>query len=194
MKQARILTAAEFKRVLAVIDAHRHSERNRAIFNLSFLGGLRACEIAALRVGDVVDDTDKVKTQVVLQAGMTKGNESNRVIVSSALQKALQRYVDAVCASKTPNTPLIRSQKGGAFRALTIVQLFAKFYAKAGIAGASSHSGRRQFITALAEGQINVRVIQALARHKHVNTTMRYIDVNDVKLQKAVEVAGVICG
>jgi hypothetical protein len=32
MKQARILTAAEFKRLLAVIDAHKHSERNRAIF------------------------------------------------------------------------------------------------------------------------------------------------------------------
>lgn len=33
-----------------------------------------------------------------------------------------------------------------------------------------------------------MRVTQALARHKHVNTTMRYIDVNDVKLQNAVEV------
>jgi site-specific recombinase XerD len=44
------------------------------------------------------------------------------------------------------------------------------------------------FITALAEGQINVRVIQALARHKHVNTTMRYVDINDVKLHNAVEI------
>ncbi len=28
-------------------------------------------------------------------------------ILSTALQKALQRYIDAVCASKTPNAPLI---------------------------------------------------------------------------------------
>ena len=34
-----------------------------------------------------------------------------------------------------------------------------------------------------------MRVIQALARHRHLNTTMRYIDVNDVKLQNAVEVS-----
>jgi len=27
-----------------------------------------------------------------------------------------------------------------------------------------------------------------LPRHKHLNTTMRYIDVNDVKLQNAVEI------
>jgi len=188
MKQARILTTAEFKRVLAVIDAHKYSERNRAIFHLSFLGGLRAIEIASLKLSDVADENGQVKTQIVLQADMTKGQQRNRVIVSTALQKALQRYIRRVCASKTPNTPLILSQKGGSFSALTIVQLFAKFYKKAGISGASSHSGRRQYITALAENQINIRVIQALARHQYVNTTMRYIDVNDVKLANAVEV------
>jgi len=192
MKQARILTTAEFKRVLAVIDAHKYSERNRAIFHLSFLGGLRACEISALRISDVVDDNYQVKTQIVLQAHMTKGSERYRVIVSTALQKALQRYVDAVCAPKAPNTPFILSQKGGSFSPLTIVQLFCKYYEKAGIYGASSHSGRRQYITALAENQINIRVIQALARHSHINTTMRYIDVNDTKLSKAVEMVKVI--
>ena len=188
MKQARILTKIEFKRVLAVIDAHRYSERNRAIFYLSFLGGLRACEISALKLCDVVDQDFKVKAQIVLQANMTKGSERNRVIVGSALQKALKRYIDAVCGSKSMNAPLITSQKGGNFSPLTIVQLFAKFYKRAGVAGASSHSGRRQYITALAENQINIRVIQALARHSHINTTMRYIDVNDVKLANAVEV------
>jgi len=191
-KQARVLTNAEFKRVIAVIDAHKYSERNRAIFYLSFLGGLRACEISALKLSDIVDDNRKVKTQIVLNAHMTKGSQRNRVIVSTALQKALQRYVDAVCVFKAPNAPLIVSQKGGSFSPLTIVQLFAKFYAKAGVSGASSHSGRRQYITALAENQINIRVIQALARHSHVSNTLRYIDVNDVKLANAVEVVKII--
>ena len=191
MKQARILEKNEFRRVLAVIDAHKYRERNRAIFYLSFYGGLRACEIASLKISDVVDDNRKVKTQIVLDANMTKGHERNRVIVSTALQKALQHYVDAHAASKAPNTPLIVSQKGGSFTPLTLVQLFCKFYEKAGIYGASSHSGRRQYITALAENQINIRVIQALARHQHVNTTMRYIDVNDVKLANAVEVVSI---
>lgn len=188
MKQARILEKLKFKRVLAVIDAHRYSERNRAIFHLSFLGGLRACEISALKFSDVVNDDYTVKTQIVLQAAQTKGHERNRVIIGTALQKALKRYVDAVRALKPLNAPFITSQKHGHFSPLTIVQLFAKFYKRAGVSGASSHSGRRQYITALAENQINIRVIQALARHSHVNTTMRYIDVNDVKLANAVEV------
>ena len=56
MKQARILTKAEFKRVLAVVDSNKYSQRNRAVLYLSFYAGLRACEIAALRLHDVVDD------------------------------------------------------------------------------------------------------------------------------------------
>jgi len=107
-----------------------------------------------------------------------------------SLQSLLENYFinnQFLLLSLTLDKPLLRSQKGGAFTALTITQLFARFYDTAGITGASSHSGRRQFITTLAEKQINVRVIQALARHKHLNTTMRYIDINDVKLQNAVE-------
>jgi integrase/recombinase XerD len=187
MKQARLLKKDEFKRVLAIIGAHKHSERNRIIFYLSFYAGLRACEIASLRISDVIDGNNTVKAEVVLEASMTKGSERQRVMLSTTLQKHLQRYIDAYSASTALDKPLLRSQKGGAFTALTITQLFAKFYDKAGIAGASSHSGRRQFITTLAEKQVNVRVIQALARHKHLNTTMRYIDINDVRLQNAVE-------
>lgn len=55
MKQAKLLTPAEQKRVHAIIDTHRYSIRNRTIFAFSFYAGLRACEIAALRVADVVD-------------------------------------------------------------------------------------------------------------------------------------------
>jgi len=187
MKQARLLKKDEFKRVLAIIDAHKHSERNRIIFYLSFYAGLRACEIASLRICDVIEDNRTVKSEIVLEAQMTKGSERQRVMISKALQKELQRFIDSHSASTALDIPLLRSQKGGAFTALTITQLFARFYDKAGIKGASSHSGRRQFITTLAEKQINVRVIQALARHKNLNTTMRYIDINDVKLQNAVE-------
>jgi len=44
MKQAKILTKAEYKRVMHVIDAHRYALRNRTMFALSFYAGLRACE------------------------------------------------------------------------------------------------------------------------------------------------------
>jgi integrase/recombinase XerD len=67
------------------------------------------------------------------------------------------------------------------------VNLFKRLYQLAGIDGASSHSGRRQFVTQLADRGINARLVQVLARHKHLSTTQRYIDVNENALRHAVE-------
>ena len=64
MKQAKVLTVAERKRLLAVIANDRHSERNRLAVMLSFLAGLRVGEIAALRVSDVVDGEGRVRDQL----------------------------------------------------------------------------------------------------------------------------------
>ena len=75
----------------------------------------------------------------------------------------------------------------GGFTAQTIVNLFKLIYGLAGIDGASSHSGRRQSVTELADKGINARVVQGLARHKHLSTTQRYIDVNESKLRGAIE-------
>ncbi len=41
MKQAKVLTEAEMKRLLAVVGNDRHSERNRHAVMLSHLAGLR---------------------------------------------------------------------------------------------------------------------------------------------------------
>jgi integrase/recombinase XerD len=56
-----------------------------------------------------------------------------------------------------------------------------------GQASATSHNGRRSFITDLATKEISVRVLAALAGHQSIATTQRYIDVNDEMLRNAVE-------
>ena len=66
--------------------------------------------------------------------------------------------------------------------------MFGELYRKAGVDGATSHSGRRSFITKLAHNGISAKVIMTLAGHKHLSTTQRYIDVNDEMLRAAVEV------
>ena len=67
------------------------------------------------------------------------------------------------------------------------MNLFNRIYKMAGIDGASSHSGRRQFVTQLADRGINARLVQVLAGHKHLSTTQRYIDLNENALRNAVE-------
>jgi integrase/recombinase XerD len=53
--------------------------------------------------------------------------------------------------------------------------------------GASSHSGRRTFITTLANKGVGVRVLAVLAGHSSITTTQAYIDVNDEIKRSAVE-------
>lgn len=188
MRQAKVLNTAELKRLHAVVESKRHAVRNATAVALSFYAGLRACEIAALRVGDVFETTGAVRDTIYLQAEQTKGDTGNTVFVNKRLASALRRYAAEYNSRlKDPTQALIFSAKGGAFTAQTIVNLFAGLYADAGITGASSHSGRRQFVTELADRAINPRVIQALARHRHLNTTMRYMDLNENKLRSAVE-------
>jgi integrase/recombinase XerD len=188
MKQAKLLNDAEFKRLSAVVDSLRHSARNHTAVALSFYAGLRACEIAALRVCDVFDTGGGVKDTIQLSAAQTKGNDSSTVLVNKKLRAQLIRYARAYPQLvKKPAAPLVYSGKGGSFTAQTMVNLFQRLYKLAGIAGASSHSGRRQFVTELADKGINARVVQALARHKHLNTTMRYIELNENKLRAAIE-------
>ena len=188
MKQAKLLTPAEYKRLAAVVDSLRHSTRNHTAVALSFYAGLRACEIAALRIGDVFDAQGQPKDTIYLSAAQTKGSESCTVLVNKRLRQQLARYAAQYPKHVfKPTAPLLFSAKGGGFSAQTVVNLFQRLYRFAAIDGASSHSGRRQFVTELADKGINARIVQALARHKHRSTTQRYIDINDNKLRAAIE-------
>jgi integrase/recombinase XerD len=188
MKQARLLTETERKRLAAVIDSRRHATRNHTAVALSFYAGLRACEIAALRVCDVFDDAGAVRDTIYLSAAQTKGSTGNTVFVNKRLAAALKRYATMYSKQvKRPSAPIMYSGKGGGFSPQTVVNLFQHLYKVAGIAGASSHSGRRQFITELADKGVSARLVQAAARHRSLAVTMRYIDVNENKLRAAIE-------
>ena len=188
MKQAKLLTELDFKRLTAIIDSLRYSTRNHTAVALSFYAGLRACEIAALRIGDVFDAYGKPKDTIYLSAAQTKGNESCTVLANKRLTQQLTRYAAQHPKQLLkPAAPPIFSAKGGGFSPQTIVNLFQRLYKLANIAGASSHSGRRQYCTRLCEMGINVRVVQTLMRHRSLQVTMRYIDINDNKLRAAVE-------
>lgn len=188
MRQAKVLNAAELKRLNAVVEGTRHATRNATAIALSFYAGLRACEIAALTVGDVFDAAGAVRDTIYLTAAQTKGDTGNTVYVNKRLTAALKRYAATYpLRLQHPQQALIFSAKGAGFTAQTMVNLFAVFYKSSAIVGASSHSGRRQFLTNLCDNAVNPRVIQALARHAHLNTTMKYLEINDTKLRTAVE-------
>ncbi len=189
MKQARVLTEQEQRRLLAVVADTRYAARNRMAFMLSYMGGLRVGEIAALKLSDLLEGDGRVREQVRLSAEVTKGGHARTVFVNDRLRKELERYVAGLGErQRQPERPLLVTQKGKAFTANVLCQLMAGIYKQAGFDGASSHSGRRWFITKLAHNGVSAKVIMTLAGHKHLSTTQRYIDVNDDMMRQAVAV------
>ena len=187
MKQAKTLKPEELKVVLACIVTRRYAQRDRALVLASFLSGMRAHELASLRLGDVRGEDGRVRDEITLDPSQTKGRRARRVFINAKLKKELGSYIKAACANGKPVDVLFRSQKGQGFSGNTMCKLFGQIYVGCGLDGASSHSGRRSFITNLASKSVSVRVLALLAGHSSISTTQRYIDVNDDQLRNAVE-------
>ncbi|WP_449414900.1 tyrosine-type recombinase/integrase [Ochrobactrum teleogrylli] len=187
MKQARVLTDVEFKRLLAVIAQSRHAARNRLALMLSHMAGLRVGEIAALTLHDVFDGDGTVRAQLRLRAEITKGGHARVVFVNEKLRREIERYCGERQVERLPDTPLLLTQKRAAFSANTLCQMMGQLYRQAGLDGATSHSGRRWFITRLAHSGVSPKVIMTLAGHRNLTTTQRYIDVRDEMMKAAVD-------
>ncbi|MBK6862485.1 MAG: site-specific integrase [Ideonella sp.] len=186
MKQAKTLTPQELRQALGQTALSRHAARDKAMLLLTHLAGMRVGEVAALHVGDVLDADGNVKGELRLGAHQTKGNVGRVVFINDRLQKELAVYARTL-RSRDATSPFFMTQKRTRFSANTLTQHFVALYRKAGLEGATSHSGRRTFITNLAAQGVSVRVLAALAGHRSIQTTQRYIDVNDNMLRRAVE-------
>lgn len=183
---AKVLTEAEVKRVLAVIAQRRHAARDRLIFQLTLLAGMRSCEVATLQVDDVLQADGTTTAEIALKSSQTKGNKPRTVYVSKRLQKEIAVY--SAASQLGADRSLFVSQKTGRqFTAHGVVLLLKGIYVDAGVFGASSHSGRRTFLTLLAERGISPFVMKELAGHKSIATTQRYVDVGEHQLRSALD-------
>ena len=185
-KQAKTLTSVDIRRILDFIALKKHAARNRAMFLVTLYAGLRVGEVASLRYMDVLDVENEIRDEIRLDANVTKGNIARTVFVNAKLRKELKYYI-----SVTPYTnladKLFYTQKNEGFSANTLTQFFYYLYRSANINGATSHSGRRTFITTLANKGVSVRLLASLVGHKNISTTQFYIDVNDDMKRSAVE-------
>ncbi len=197
MAQARVITEKELRKVLNFCNKQPHSARNKAMLLCTHMAGMRVGEVAALRICDVLALDGTVKEEIALSATQTKGSKARTVLVPKKLQDELTVYLQqrfglsnllAVTQTDTLRAlfPTQKNPKRG-FTANTLCQLFHKLYKDAHMSGATSHSGRRTFITKLADKGVGVRVLMALAGHKSIATTQRYIELNPTVMKAAVE-------
>ena len=93
MKQAKTLTERDIKTVLAYCSTRRYAQRDRAIVLVSHLAGLRAKEIAALKICNVLAEDGTIREEFTLAPQQTKGSKARRVFLCTKLRKELAVYV-----------------------------------------------------------------------------------------------------
>ncbi len=186
MKQAKTLTERELKLVLAHCATRRHAARDRLAVLIGHWAGLRAKEIAALKRHHVQSGDGTIRYSFLLTAEETKGRKARRVFISTRLQKEIGAYIKSAKLQHV-NPYLLQSQKGACFSPNTMCQLLNSIYNACGIEGASSHSGKRSFLTKISAKGVSARVLQELAGHANLSTTQRYIDVNEQQMKSAIE-------
>ena len=188
MAAAKSLTPAEIERVLYYIAHNTNAQRNRVMFLLTAMAGLRVSEVACLTIADVRDADGTVRSEVFFAAERVKHNHARTVYINSRLQQELSDYI-ATRTWREATQPLFPTHRGvrRTFSANTLTQYFFWMYEGAGIKGASSHSGRKTFLTSLASQGVSVFVLASLAGHRSIATTQRYVTVNDDTKRRAVE-------
>jgi integrase/recombinase XerD len=175
-KQAKILSDQQTKSLLVFASTSRNPRLNRLILLLSLKAGLRAGEIAKLTWDMVVGPTGEIGSVIELRDRAAKKKSGRLIPIHPSLRAALAAWRKLT----TGTGPVIRSERGGPMTPVSIVNWFAIAYRAVGLAGCSSHSGRRTFITRAArlvhKAGGSLRDVQLLAGHRSIQTTQRYID------------------
>ena len=141
MAQASVLPDNDIRRVFRIIETTRHANRNRLVFVLSVYGSMRVGEIATLKISDVINQHDEIRSEIKLGANQTKGKKGRTVILSGRVRREIGAYIKSQ-PERHFDSPLIVSQRNRqAFSSLTLSMLFKEIYEAAGIR-TSSHSGR----------------------------------------------------
>jgi integrase/recombinase XerD len=192
--KSRVLSEAEFKRLLIIAKEGPFGLRNVAIVYCSFGLGLRVKEISSLKIADVFDSQFKVLDEINLKRRMTKGEKQRHVyITNQKLANALQLHLNDMRAKEkeqfNKESWLFKTQRRSRFHPDVLQKWFRKLYDKTGLIGASSHSGRRTFITRLIEQGADIKAVSRLAGHANIVTTSEYVEDNPDRLKRISSLA-----
>lgn len=154
-----------------------YKERDLMLVKLLLDTGLRRSEVTGLNISDV--DLSKQRLRV-----KRKGNREEYVIIHPELAKDLNKYLRLI--SREGGQPLFLSKKGQRLSSSSIWHLVKEYSRKAGFNGnVTVHSLRHTFGTTLMNQGLSLPYIQALMGHKSLQTTTRYLHLQNNELTEA---------
>jgi integrase len=164
----RYLTQEEIRSFFAVIT----DPRDRTLFFLVYLYGLRVAEVGLLTCGDV----DLIRARIIVRR--LKGGAWAERPLFSRIRELLDVHLTALGDAR-PDAPLFPGI-AGPLRKRQIQALFTRYRGAAGLPrSATSHSLRHSIATHLLDAGVSLEFVQDHLGHQSIRSTSIYARITD---------------
>ena len=176
----KYLTLDESIELLENVDG-ANSERDYCIITLFLNCGLRISELIGLNLGDIQGDSLRI---------LGKGNKTRIVYLNDACKAALEQYL----AIRRPITgkdaqAVFLSSRNQRISRSNVHALVKKHISHAGLDSSeySSHKLRHTAATLMLQNGVDVKAVQEVLGHEHLNTTEIYTHIDNESLRVAAK-------
>ncbi len=174
----KYLTLEESVELLESVDG-KYAERDYCILTLFLNCGMRISELIGLDLGDIQGDALRL---------LGKGNKVRIVYLNDACKDALARYlaVRRPISGRDENALFLSAQNQRISRS-TVHSLVKKHLSQAGLDSSqySSHKLRHTAATLMLQNGVDVKAVQEVLGHEHLNTTEIYTHIDNESLRVA---------
>ena len=158
----------------------RNPERDRCILTIFLNCGLRISELVGLNVSDVNENRLRV---------IGKGDRERIVYINQAVADAINAYLPFRKKYGSATSALFISERGERIARSTVHRLVKVHLGEAGLdrEGYSAHKLRHTAATLMLRNGVDVRTLQELLGHEHLNTTEIYTHIENTDLRMAAD-------
>lgn len=158
----------------------RNPERDRCILTIFLNCGLRISELVGLNVSDVNENRLRV---------IGKGDRERIVYINQAVADAINAYLPFRKKYGSATPALFISERGERIARSTVHRLVKVHLGEAGLdrEGYSAHKLRHTAATLMLRNGVDVRTLQELLGHEHLNTTEIYTHIENTDLRMAAD-------
>ena len=179
--KAKVLSTQEIQRLFT--DGLL-TPRDKALCAVMLYTACRVRECVTLKIKDVYDSKRRVRTELIIRKGNTKGKLATRTI---PVLDDLRRYLSAYNPPQTTDGYLFPGRWGrGYIHEDSAALIFRKACEQVDIVGASTHSCRRTALTLMSNSGIPLRVIQEISGHRNLEQLQRYLEVEPGQIRGAI--------
>lgn len=176
----RYLSLDESIRLLQAVDG-KNRERDYCILCIFLNCGLRISEIVGLNLSSVAEDHLRI---------MGKGNKERMVYLNEATAAAINDYLQVrKTIAALDRSALFLSNRRTRMSREAVHAMVKNTLLKAGLDREkfSAHKLRHTAATLMLQSGVDVRTLQELLGHEHLNTTQIYTHVDNSELRIAAE-------